>query len=170
MGHLDAVYSVALSVDGLTLVSGSRDGIIKIWDMPTGKEVRTLTGHTAPIGYADLSDDGQTLISASWDKTIKIWDMPTGKEVRTLTGHTDAVWSVALSTDGQTLVSGSDDGTIIIWGALIHLPRLHHERLRRLELALRGHLDEHRSAVGAGPFEFLGEFLHGAEAAVGVFR
>ncbi len=114
-GHTSSVNSVALSADVLTIISGSGDTTIKVWDSRTGNEVRTLTGQMGPIYSVSSSLDGQTLVSGSLDKMIKIWDSRTGNEVRTLTGHTGLVWSVALSADGLTIISGSDDTTIKAW-------------------------------------------------------
>ena len=64
-GHTDPVWSVAISPDGLTLVSGSFDHTIKVWNLPTGKELRTLTGHTDSVNSVAISPDGQTLVSGS---------------------------------------------------------------------------------------------------------
>jgi WD40 repeat protein len=72
-GDIGFVWSVALSADGRTLVSGGEDIRIKIWDMQTGKELGTLTGHTSTVFSVALSADGQTLVSGSSDGTIKIW-------------------------------------------------------------------------------------------------
>ena len=87
-GHTAYVFSVAISADGQTLVSGSSDDTIKVWNLSTGQEVRTLRGHTAAVYSVALSADGQTLASGSGDKTIKVWNLSTGQEVRTLRGHT----------------------------------------------------------------------------------
>ena len=114
-GHTNGVMSVALSANGQTLVSGSWDNTIKVWNPLTGKEVGTLTGHTSHVHCVALSADGQTLVSGSEDKTIKVWNSFTGKEVRTLIGHTSSVFSIALSADGQILASGSGDNTIKVW-------------------------------------------------------
>ena len=72
-GHTSYVYSVAISTDGQTLVSGSYDKTIKVWNLSTGKEIYTLTGHTGGIWSIVISDDGQTLVSGSYDWTIKAW-------------------------------------------------------------------------------------------------
>ena len=45
VGHKDVVHSVAFSPDGQTLVSGSQDKTLRLWDANTGKHIRTITGH-----------------------------------------------------------------------------------------------------------------------------
>jgi WD40 repeat protein len=66
---------VTISPDGKTLVSASGDKTIKIWDMATGREKHTLTGHQYSVNSVTISPDGKTLVSASSDNTIKIWDI-----------------------------------------------------------------------------------------------
>src|SRR5207244_2179047 len=80
-GHKNAVSSVILSADGQTLISGSDDQTIKVWNLSTGKLQRTLTGHTGLVFSVALSADGQTLISGSRDQTIKVWKLSTGQEL-----------------------------------------------------------------------------------------
>jgi WD40 repeat protein len=115
IGHSNSVLSVAISPDGQTLASGSDDKTIKIWNLSTGQEIRTLTGHSNSVQSVAISPDGQTLASGSGENT-KIWNLSTGQEIRTLSeyyGYSAA--PVAISPDGQTLASGSDDKTIKIW-------------------------------------------------------
>ena len=113
-GHTSYVYSVNFSADGKTLASGSSDNTIKLWNVETGEEIRTLS-HTSYVYSVSFSADGKTLASGSHDKTIKLWNLETGDEIRTLSGHQGSVNSVSFSSDGKTLASGSDDETIKLW-------------------------------------------------------
>jgi WD40 repeat protein len=114
-GHAHSIYTVAYSLDGKTLASGSSDRTIKIWDLATRQDFYTLNGHTDSVYSVAYSPVGPNLASGSADRTIKIWNVTTGVEIRTLKGHTDSVNSVAYSPDGQNLASGSWDKSIKIW-------------------------------------------------------
>ncbi|MFN6559613.1 MAG: protein kinase domain-containing protein, partial [Nostoc sp. ChiSLP01] len=113
-GHY-SVNSVAISSDGLLLASGSDGSTIKLWNLATGSEIRTLTGHSWSVKSVAISSDGLLLASGSRDNNIKLWNLATGSEIRTLTGHSRSVKSVAISSDGLLLASGSEDKTIKLW-------------------------------------------------------
>jgi WD40 repeat protein len=113
--HTDRVISIALSPDGKTLASGSSDKTVKLWNVETGQEIRTLGSHSDFVRSIAFSPDGKTLASGSNDKTVKLWNVETGQEIRTLGGHTDSVISTAFSPDGKTLASGSYDKTVKLW-------------------------------------------------------
>jgi len=103
------------SSNGRYLASASADKSVKLWDVTTGREIHTLTGHASDVSSIAFSPDSRWLASGSWDKTIKIWDVQTGREVRTLEGHTHHVYTVAFDSRGSWLASGSEDGTIKLW-------------------------------------------------------
>nr|NCQ93149.1 WD40 repeat domain-containing protein [Microcystis aeruginosa LG13-13]NCR06272.1 WD40 repeat domain-containing protein [Microcystis aeruginosa LG13-03]NCR64527.1 WD40 repeat domain-containing protein [Microcystis aeruginosa LG11-05] len=50
---------------------------IKLWNVETGQEIRTLQGHDSYVTSVNFSPDGKTLVSGRWDKTIKIWNLGT---------------------------------------------------------------------------------------------
>ncbi|KAI0060847.1 WD40 repeat-like protein [Artomyces pyxidatus] len=93
------------------LVSGSLDNTIKLWDVDSGKTLRTLFGHIE--GVWAVASDNMRLVSGSHDRTIKVWSRDDGRCVTTLVGHTGAVTCLALGED--KIVSGSDDGDVRIW-------------------------------------------------------
>lgn len=122
---------VAYSPDGTRIAATAADvdyktgkvaGGAKIWDVATGKELLTLTGHTFTTEYIAFSPDGKKLATASDDKTAKVWDAITGKELLTLTGHTFKVSGVVFSPDGTRIATssglrGSPDHTAKVWDA-----------------------------------------------------
>ena len=115
-----SVSSISWSPDNQTLASGGyapQRNIIKIWNKSTGKELRSLIGHSDFVNCVAFSADGKILASGSSDRTVKIWNPNTGELLRTLQGHSIFISSVAISRFGQIIASGSGDKTIKIWNA-----------------------------------------------------
>ena len=113
--HSMSIEAIAYSPDGAYLASGSNDNTIKIWEVETGRLLRTLIGHTDDVYSVSYSPDGKYITSGSRDETIKIWEVVTGECIRTLTGHTSLVKSVTYSPNGKYLATGSWDKTIKLW-------------------------------------------------------
>jgi WD40 repeat protein len=82
--------------------------------MESGRELRTLSGHTNFVEDVTVTRDGLA-VSASADRTLKLWDLSSGQELRTLSGHSGAVNAVAVTPDGKRAVSASDDKTLRLW-------------------------------------------------------
>ncbi|KAF2790690.1 WD40 repeat-like protein [Melanomma pulvis-pyrius CBS 109.77] len=104
------ISSIAFSHDSTQLASASTSSTVKIWNVSSGKCLRTLEGHT-PVAF---SHDSTWLASASSDFTVKIWDAR-GACLQTLRGHTGFVYSVAFSQDSSQLASASSDLTLKLW-------------------------------------------------------
>ncbi|MFB8797540.1 MAG: protein kinase [Microcoleus sp.] len=121
--HSDAVGAVAFSPDGLMLASGSKDKTIQIWDLATGKSIRTFEGDSSTIWSVAFDSNGTRLATGTGFWRVMLWDMKTGQSIRSL-DHAASVWSVAISHDGLLIASGSGDKTAKIWdaenGRLIH--------------------------------------------------
>jgi len=79
-----AVISVAFSLDGKMLASGSEDQTVKLWNIHTGECLETLHGHSKRVCSVAFSSDGKTLASGSGDETIKLWAFKTGECLKTL--------------------------------------------------------------------------------------
>jgi WD40 repeat protein len=110
LGHSDTVTSLAFSPDGKTVVSGSLDHSIKLWDVASGRLVRTLQGHAKGVGAVAVSPDGALLASGGEDG-VNLWDLANGQLLRAMGPDDDARW-VAFTADGRVLIVG------IAWGDL----------------------------------------------------
>jgi WD40 repeat protein len=98
--------------DGLPI---SRDGAIRVYDVPTGRERLTLRGHRGPVSSVRYSADGRWILSGGEDATVRLWDAGTGAELHRLEGHRGAVTAVAFAPDSQTALSASLDSTALVW-------------------------------------------------------
>ena len=120
------VSAIAFSPDGNMLASDSFDGTIsywnienltvRLWDVNSGRQIRTFTGHTHPITCLAFSPDGKTIASGSADYVVRVWDVESGRQLHRLLGPTGSVTSVAFSPDSKTLVgSGSRQNFFKLW-------------------------------------------------------
>jgi WD40 repeat protein len=114
-GHNGPVYDVAFNPDGTRLITTGADGLIKVWDIVTGRELQTLSGHTGIVYGAAFNSEGTVLATAGEDRTVRLWNISSGQEIRILKGHTDEVLDVTFSPDGTRLATASQDKTVKIW-------------------------------------------------------
>lgn len=108
-GHTNGV--MCLQFDENILATGSYDSTIKIWDIETGTEKRTLTGHG--LGVRCLQFDKRMLASGSLDGTVRVWDLADGRHLSTLTGHGGGV--IGLDLCNTLIATGSIDHTARVW-------------------------------------------------------
>ena len=114
-GHTWFVSSVGLSTDYSFALSGSWDKTLKLWEVTTGRCMRTFEGNIGSVYSVYLSTNNQFALLGSWDKTLKLWEVATGQCLRTFEGHTGSVSSVCLSADERFALSGSRDKTLKLW-------------------------------------------------------
>ncbi len=79
---------------------------MKLWDVRTGRELKSLKGHTDSVRYVGFSPDGRRIVSGSDDNSMRLWDPLTGVELALLSSMKDSGW-VVVDPDG--LFDGSAD-------------------------------------------------------------
>lgn len=127
-----SVSALSVSCDKKHLVTGGRNGEVRIWDVQTGKVIRTaLMGHREEITCVAFSLDEKRVVSGSRDHELRIWDSKTLEQVGTsLAEHTEAVHCVSFSPDGGQIASGSADNAVCVWNITATSPAVQ---------VLRGH-------------------------------
>ena len=113
--HGDAVNSVAFGPDGTLLASGSDDRTVRLWGIPQGDLLRTISTPSGPVRAVAFSPDGRVLASGDSEGTIELRRMPRGELLRTISDPAGFIHSIAFSPDGRTLAAGSDDHAIRLW-------------------------------------------------------
>ena len=120
--NLETVNTVDISPDGKYALSGGGDGIIKLWDIASGEEIRAWKAHIglAGVGSAQFTFDGKRILSAGADNIVKLWDVTTGKEIRQFIGHSSGTMGLTyvhavISQDGKHVLSGGIDAALRVW-------------------------------------------------------
>jgi len=108
------VGAVAFSPDSRRALSGNDNGEVMLWDLESGRRLRTLKGHRKDIVADDFCPGGRRALSGGGDGTIRRWDLDTGKCQLTPVSHEGWVRSVAFSPDCRRALTGSD-GTVRLW-------------------------------------------------------
>ncbi|KAG8996267.1 hypothetical protein FRB94_008447 [Tulasnella sp. JGI-2019a] len=117
--HSGYVTCLAVTPDGKTIASGSRDRALRLWDVRTGAPIGgPLHGHTGGVTCVSWSPNGKVLLSGSDDNTLRLWDGEIGVAIGgALVGHTGGITCLSWASDGKRLVSASTDGTLRLWDA-----------------------------------------------------
>jgi WD40 repeat protein len=121
--HGDTVWSVAVGqLDGGTVVvSGSRDGAVRVWRLDGGGPVgQPWRGHEGEVHAVALSEHegGTVVVSGGEDGTMRVWQLDGGAQLGTpWRGHKGRVNAVAVGElEGRpVVVSGGEDGTVRVW-------------------------------------------------------
>jgi RNA polymerase sigma factor (sigma-70 family) len=107
--HGSMVTGLAFAPDGKTIVSGSYDQTIRVWDAATGRErLRLSEPGMGPLTAISVSKDGRTLAATGYGPTI-LADLEAGKVTRPVFQPVEVHTCVALSPDGKTLAAGCQD-------------------------------------------------------------
>jgi WD40 repeat protein len=109
--HRGSLFCIAVSPDGRRLATGGIDGIVRLWDVPSGRFVRALVGHESYVYDLAWSPDGKILGVACRQVGVRLVDASTAKIVHSFGKPTEDGYGVAWSPDGKTVATGSPTQT-----------------------------------------------------------
>jgi WD40 repeat protein/DNA-binding SARP family transcriptional activator len=122
-GNAAGVFTPGFSADGRLMVTGADDGTVRVWALPSGREVgaplKFVEGGGGDVGDVSMSPDGREIAvdtpQARHYPGIQIFDVATHRRVAALSDDED-VWDLARFTpDGRFLVGGSWKGWVRVW-------------------------------------------------------
>jgi WD40 repeat protein len=122
--HANSVFTVRYTPDGKSLISGSRDARLKVWDAEAGYlQAAEIVAHLYAINHLDFSPNGKHFVTCSMDKSIKVWDAEKLKLLKVIdrarhAGHGTSVNKVLWTKYQNQLLSASDDRTISVWNLI----------------------------------------------------
>ncbi|NEP89439.1 MAG: PQQ-binding-like beta-propeller repeat protein [Okeania sp. SIO2C2] len=108
--HQANVRSVAISPDGKTLASGSGDGTVKLWDIPTGEMLVSFL-HSGVVTAVGFTADGRAVIGCSADRGMKSWDIYTGQLLHRMNG----TQPIAFGAGGLRMAASGGPRFIRLW-------------------------------------------------------
>ncbi|RKU06355.1 hypothetical protein C6503_26025 [Candidatus Poribacteria bacterium] len=106
----------SFSSDRKTVASWGRDGIIRVWDITTRKQVQTITIQPASGQLVvSVNPDGRLLATTNRNEPIRLWDINTGTETQTIITDSRYIPNLVFSPDGTILASYNVNETIRLW-------------------------------------------------------
>jgi WD40 repeat protein/serine/threonine protein kinase len=109
------IYSLSISPDGRTVVTGDYSGNLEVRQISNLRESRPIKDHRGLITAQTFSADGTVLASGGVDQLIHVWHTTDWTLVNTLRGHLSAVFTLAISPDSRWVVSGEKTGEVKLW-------------------------------------------------------
>lgn len=123
--RMGQITGIGFTPDGKTLVTaGEDDGKITVWDVASGKALRTLGHRFGPGPCMALSPDGNTVAFGTGSNAVQMWDVRSGKELfPEEPGHASQVYDLVFSADGKTLISTGLYQKTLLWDVASHQVR-----------------------------------------------
>jgi WD40 repeat protein len=109
-------YNLAFSPDSTLMVVGTEKKEVKVWKIPSGEAILTLSERPDEVDSVAFSPDASLLAAGNADGTIEVFLASDGTLLASWKNHSDSISDLIFSTDGNWLISSSYDATVRIWG------------------------------------------------------
>lgn len=112
--HNAAIFACDISIRNL-IITGSEDGVIKIWGSSQQARELSFQAHALSINAVCFAPDGNSFLTASNDNTICQWDL-NGRLIKRYCGHLKPIsFTHFINDSSENILSMSNDATASIW-------------------------------------------------------
>jgi len=121
------VYALSLSSDGKLLATGGASGLIKVWDLPSGRELNAFRGREGTVTLVGFTPYGHLVSATSLYQRaqdggppdgISVWSLETGKRVRSFAERAGGIDEAALSPDGKIVAIPGEGGAVVLYSTV----------------------------------------------------
>ncbi len=114
-GHVDWIRALALSPNDRYLASGGWDQVVYLWDLASGRRLRSLPERVKGVSQLEFAPDGRTLATATEFGSVTLWDAALNEAVFRVQVGSGTARSFRFSRDGRYFATACDDGAVRIW-------------------------------------------------------
>jgi len=118
-GPASCTGDLVFSANGTVLAAESSEGLVRMWQVPSGKPLPFITTYSTTLAGLALTPDGTTIATYDPKGILLLWDVETGRHIATLPYRAGQVRAAAFSPDGNTLATGGES-EVQLW----HVPEL----------------------------------------------
>ncbi len=112
LSHTTEIKSLAVHGETSRGAVGTRDGLVKVFTLPSLKCIRNVPAHNRDVSGLAFTSDGSRLISSSWDGWVKIWDLSSYEIIKNVMRQKERIRSTVLSPDDSRVYLGLHNGVI----------------------------------------------------------
>jgi WD40 repeat protein len=147
--HGVPVTAIAFSPDSELLLTGGRDGTVRMWTVDDGRELQSFKAHQREVSSLAWAPDGSMWVSASHDNYARVWSHPDGELVQSVMRPGEFYNAAIFTQDAAQLITADTTFTnnVVLWdlatGASIRVFGEHNGPVRKLVL-----LPDNRLATG----------------------
>ncbi len=113
--HPEIITSLGVSKDGSLAISGDRKGLLKFWDVPKAKELKSIETDPFLVNFIAINQGNNVALSASRDGNVRLWNLDDQSLQREYNPHRRMIISLIINAEGNKAVSASRTGDIFIW-------------------------------------------------------
>jgi WD40 repeat protein/serine/threonine protein kinase len=119
-GHSGGTSAVAFTDDGRRIVTAGEDRTLKIWDVATGSNERTIGLGESRV--TALAVRGSRAVTGREDGTLQLWDLAHGERLAQFQRNSASIWSVTFMGDAEHFAASGHDWTVAVWDARFQAP------------------------------------------------